>query len=1384
MKNLVQLGESRNQLLSPSIPHDDDDSIADIYRLVSDGMGSGPSNVVLTKNGQLLRRDEEERTLAWSTSLEEIHPGCDWFQLAYVDPELVCLSRNGAIVTVSLETGEAELVGVFDYGLEAAAWSPDREVLLMVTSVADEEDEAKSKSVLMTMNSQFEVLSEVNIPTFVSSRATAESTISLAWRPDGTLCAMSAIDADDSVRKIRIYKRDTLEMHALGRSEDASGTIVKNLQDATIGWAGPGCSQVLAAVQRKGKKAQQVVFFESNGLRHREYVLREAPTTQVTSLQWNVNSDLLALGLREDGGMDKVQLWHRCNYHWYMKQELQYPGQRIQSIQFDEEKASHFTVVLQGKEWRDYHVQWDPSTTLPLNGKCPAFVVDGSSLNVTPLEKAIIPPPMSMNSITLSKPIAGLSFCRGGSSEGSLILQLAGGDLVFLVQGAGPASYEALPITLVETVEGIEWGSLRSITVVGGSTATLRLVGVSCMTSSPDVDTLVEIEVSGLGQSQLTARMYKSTLLEQQVLRIVNWADSHQGCLVELVDGALLEFEAPDDSSFLVPSNVEPLLEPCPWLCAIKDPSPFAGEHDDGHSRLVFGLSARNHMFFHDMMLSDSVSSFYLSLGHEFLCFATTGSRCFLRFLPLKEIHAFDPLMGLDQNHVLEGYEPRSVERGARIVGILPSHPTAILQMPRGNLEGIYPRALVLRFVMLQIAKGQYGDAFRTMRKHKVDLNLLVDFDPWHFYDEGIASFLRQVPVIDHLNLFLSGLQNWDITATRFPVPVWLRRENKESKNRIDFDFTTKVNLICTKARTTMMDFEKRSEVSEGHFLLPVLSTFAKETPPKLNEALSLIRDRALEKHMATSKKPALFGDTAQKAIHYLAFLAEYELLFETALGMYDFDMARAVARNSQMDPKVYLPLLKRLNDLPTHYARYEVEMRLGRFDAALRNHFASLEANESLEGFDAPEQENANFGNAFDDTMHLIETQKLHTLGLQLFKDNKERRTIILLSLGEQLLSDGEPSTALSVFLSADPPCHEGARRAARNAADWKTFFSLSTVADKELSDDQKENEKERQRQISREVASEMVLKLESESVTKLKQEKHSNAARILLDYGDDVLGAVDLLIKAQCWHEGRRVATHFARPDLVKKCCDGAIEFAHLVMEEFHEKASTFETSGTKYTEVLNLRKKNVYDGEGTTNEAEETGSLFSSASNMSNMSLQSSASAGSAVSSIISVKTTTTFTMTGDDEVNRHRSKFNKGKRQKTKKKKGKNRRKPGSQEELTGLVTTLTGCCPNPDYAEIIGETIRFLVIMEQMDVASTMYIQYNKMAEKIDKYQTERRQAAAVEKAEADRQARGLVEESEEMRHILVELAEEDKVDALACAPLAPSLVKFFEYLSI
>ena len=100
----------------------------------------------------------------------------------------------------------------------------------------------------------------------------------------------------------------------------------------------------------------------------------------------------------------------------------------------------------------------------------------------------------------------------------------------------------------------------------------------------------------------------------------------------------------------------------------------------------------------------------------------------------------------------------RSIERGARLVTAIPSISAVILQMPRGNLETIYPRALVLAGVRHHIDNKRYKKAFLACRSHRVDMNIIHDHAPEEFIS-SVTLFVDQVEKIEHIDLFLSQLR-------------------------------------------------------------------------------------------------------------------------------------------------------------------------------------------------------------------------------------------------------------------------------------------------------------------------------------------------------------------------------------------------------------------------------------------------------------------------------------------------------------------------------------------------------------------------------------------------------------------------------------------------
>lgn len=100
----------------------------------------------------------------------------------------------------------------------------------------------------------------------------------------------------------------------------------------------------------------------------------------------------------------------------------------------------------------------------------------------------------------------------------------------------------------------------------------------------------------------------------------------------------------------------------------------------------------------------------------------------------------------------------RSVERGARLVTAMPTSLSLVLQMPRGNLETIFPRAMVLAGIRKLIEEKNYKKAFTHCRTQRVDMNILYDHAPEQFLS-SVSLFIDQVKKITYIDLFLSSIR-------------------------------------------------------------------------------------------------------------------------------------------------------------------------------------------------------------------------------------------------------------------------------------------------------------------------------------------------------------------------------------------------------------------------------------------------------------------------------------------------------------------------------------------------------------------------------------------------------------------------------------------------
>lgn len=120
-------------------------------------------------------------------------------------------------------------------------------------------------------------------------------------------------------------------------------------------------------------------------------------------------------------------------------------------------------------------------------------------------------------------------------------------------------------------------------------------------------------------------------------------------------------------------------------------------------SGIVFALSDTGKLYAANLQdrdgiaLASAVNSF--TLTPDFLIYTTTSQSS--HYASLASIA--QALAGENLTLVQQTWESRRVERGALIVAACPSSMSLVLQMPRGNLETVYPRPLVLAVVRSDI---------------------------------------------------------------------------------------------------------------------------------------------------------------------------------------------------------------------------------------------------------------------------------------------------------------------------------------------------------------------------------------------------------------------------------------------------------------------------------------------------------------------------------------------------------------------------------------------------------------------------------------------------------------------------------------------------------
>lgn len=1068
---------------------------------------------VAVSKGEIIQIDPSTKTLVESVSLpDEGYLPLDKrvINLQY-QPEqqaLCIITDHGSVLLWYTIEQSLVSVGNVESGLTGAAWSPDQELLILATG--------DDKLILMTQ--EFDSLNETVLhpdefgeAEFVNvgwgkketqfhgseGKAAAQRKVEqnikpsfewddhktyISWCGDGQYFVTSTVHPQTGARQLRVWTREAV-LYSTGETV--------SLQEKSLAWKPSG--SLIASSQIRPNK-HEVIFFERNGLRHGEFTLPfPVGQVQVKGLFWNVDSTVLLvwcedLKLNEGNSKSYVQLWSVNNYHWYLKQSLHFDaimGKKVASVMWDAEHAYVLHLLTAAGCYIQYTWYWD----IDVSSDSTVAVIDGDKVLVTPMANMVVPPPMSAyqlvlpaaaNQVFFFSPEQSESHCNtpvdigvvlvdgqiavftyenASSQPDNSVIVATAGDNGFSVKCLLPHLQAIYKQPFAELSDGFLMDAHRFLGI--GPQRLLYCceendTSVLCQVSlSPDEQSLKEI-----------AKVKVSTNIYQMIfcgtLNLV-FIQNHHG---------VISTYNPDTQSFSVwelasgEKMIFPQLCPNMYVCKI------------GQQVAVLGLTSRHRFYINNTEVMTNCTS--VAIHDDFLLMTSLSHTC--RFISRDTAMKALPVLHDNKDQPFDEVV-RRVERGSRIVTVVHDQTKLVLQMPRGNLETIYPRALLLSSIRRKLNSQFYRDALLMMRKHRINMNLTYDHNRTSFL-ANVQTFIEQISSDNLLTLFLTDLSEEDVTLSMYAAAYPGR--SQDSKENVP-EAKTKVNVVCDALLQSLYEANKEK------FLLPIITAHVKKNPPELEKALELVHNLKVSPSNIVS---------LEETLRHLLCMVDINQLYDIALGMYDFDIVLMVAEKSQKDPKEYLPYLNSLRQMETNYQRYTIDKHLRRFPKALQ-HITKC-------GHER-----------FNECLQFIEQHKLHKEALQLYEPTQEEFQLVAASYAGELKAHRLYEEAAVMYVKA---------------ADWENAlqcFQTSHNAEQVMCMAQRLS-----------YTPEKLANLASSFAGTLKSlGHHQNASMLYEQYANDVEEAIVTLIDGGFWDGSLRLMHKYDRTDFIESNLKDAI-------------------------------------------------------------------------------------------------------------------------------------------------------------------------------------------------------------------------------------------------
>lgn len=782
-------------------------------------------------------------------------------------------------------------------------------------------------------------------PKFQKFRETKELETIIDWRGDGQFLATLTYISESDRHILKIWNRN-MELQYMSEK-------LISLERGILNWVPNG--QYVCCAQRRDDTINEIIMFEKNGLVHQRFTLpRMLDKLFIREVTWSNNSKTLALvvnqfSLRDGQIVNRpiLFLYTVMNFHYYLKFSMYLDQNCEHYLRWDPNDHNKLHLISSLGHYRYFNLSFEISYS---EGFSTVGLVDANQFMLTPMRICSIPPPMAAITIEFDHLI--YNFCQDLKNPNNLLIVTMDSQVIHLSPEKAimsPTRMNSRILLECQTAKILKEGFVSEMVT------TIDRINNYQHFTLIDTHQLIATEYDGSTSKIVTLNLANG---ESKFEMLSVFPNSKIICLRPIYHGekaVSVIVITKLGSSFIISLSDGSILKNCD-IFHLNDVQGLSFAEAFRHQSKDFLISLSQDQTLRlnqRVLISNSCTSVRLT-SHYMIYTLNDSTIHFVLLEHLLKDHGAD---------VITESWSQPIENGATLVVVCEEDSKVILQMPRGNIEILHPRVLVLFSIIQLLNKMKLVDATKTARRHRVNLNFIYDYIIRQ-NDESDTLYLlvKDLCEVDAslMTLVITELNSEDTVSTQYSyilshVPGLISHLNSAFKrpeitkvqhiylclDKLVEDSTSSSSVVCQVLKPRILCLLRRNQV---------------------REALKLV-------HTLDEKQQT-------EVLKFILYFVNIDKLFNEALRTYSTKIAIMVAAVSNKDPKNYLSLLSSFDQITEPHLRcYEIDMHVEDYNSAFQSIFRQYMVDQ-------------NNDDAKHKLLQLLEAKRLYRLAVQVIAD------------------------------------------------------------------------------------------------------------------------------------------------------------------------------------------------------------------------------------------------------------------------------------------------------------------------------------------------------------------------------------------------------------